>query len=152
MMSLAKRSLEKELIDDLDFGGDELLQTLRELKTINKLLGGNYVTTNGIQQLIRNHTARAIRIADVGCGGGDMIRVMYDWAKKKKLDATFFGVDANPFTIDMAAHNLKSLPGISFETSDVFSKRFQQAKTDSATNWKTRRTVANANKKQKKSV
>jgi hypothetical protein len=36
---------------DLEASGEVIPQTLKELETINKWLGGNYVTTNGLDQL-----------------------------------------------------------------------------------------------------
>jgi len=44
MSQFAQRSREKEIMDDLDCSGPVLEQTLRELKTINRWLGGNGVT------------------------------------------------------------------------------------------------------------
>ena len=77
MTSFSRRSDQKELIDDLNCNGEHLMQTLRELKTINRLLGGNHVTTDGIRALLKDSPSKKISIIDVGCGGGDMIRVMY---------------------------------------------------------------------------
>ena len=133
MSSFAQRSNQKELIDDLDSDGEELRQTLRELKSINQLLGGNHVTTNGIDKLLRDSNLKEVSIADVGCGGGDMIRVIYDWARKKKMNTKLIGLDANPNTIAMAAQNLADLPHIHFETADVFEMAFQQDKVDIVT-------------------
>jgi hypothetical protein len=48
---LKNRSYEEELMDDLEASGEVITQTLKELETINKWLGGNYVTTNGLDQL-----------------------------------------------------------------------------------------------------
>jgi 2-polyprenyl-3-methyl-5-hydroxy-6-metoxy-1,4-benzoquinol methylase len=133
MTSFTKRSDQKELIDDLNCDGDELRQTLRELKTINKLLGGNHVTTNGINQLLSRATSNKIAIADIGCGGGDMIRVMHHWSQKKRLNASFVGIDANPNTIVMAADNLRELRNVHFEASDVFDSAFQKRQVDIVT-------------------
>jgi 2-polyprenyl-3-methyl-5-hydroxy-6-metoxy-1,4-benzoquinol methylase len=89
MNKFSQRSFEKELMDDLECSGDELAQTLKELKTINKLLGGNQVTTGGLKQIFNAHPQEEYSIADIGCGGGDMMRVMHDWAinvqKKKSI-------------------------------------------------------------------
>src|SRR5690606_1529556 len=134
MTSFKTRSSQKELIDDFNCDGGELRQTLKELKIINKRLGGNHVTTDGIRQLLasRPHT-QEISIADVGCGGGDMMRVMYNWAKKKKLSARFIGVDANPHTVAVAAENLRDLPNMLFEVADVFDPAFEQQSVDIVT-------------------
>jgi len=67
---------------------------------------------------------------DIGCGGGDMIRVMDNWARKNKLKALFIGIDANPNTISMAKENLQDLNNIFFETADVFDIEFQEKQVD----------------------
>jgi|SRR5690554_1838087 len=133
MTSFSKRSYQKELIDDLNCDGDELRQTLRELKTINKLLGGNKVTTGGIGKLLKGSRLKEVSIADIGCGGGDMIRVMYDWSQKKQIHTNFIGVDANPNTIAMAADNLRDLANVRFDVADVFGPHFQQQQVDIVT-------------------
>ena len=133
MTSFAQRSNQKELIDDLNCDGEELRQTLRELKTINKWLGGNHVTTHGINQLLKKATSEKVTIADIGCGGGDMIRVMHNWSQKKKLNASFVGIDANPNTIAMATGDLVELPNVRFEATDVFDAAFQKQQVDIVT-------------------
>ncbi|WP_194775101.1 methyltransferase domain-containing protein [Pararhodonellum marinum] len=130
MSKFEKRSYQKELMDDLDCGGAELTQTLKELRIINRLLGGNHVTTNGLNQLFKLFPQKSYSIADVGCGGGDMIRVMHEWAKKRKLDCHFVGIDANPNIIAEAKQNLANLPNVSFETANVFNASFPSEKTD----------------------
>lgn len=130
MKRFRTRTYKKELIDDFHSDGPELRQTLRELKTINRLLGGNHVTTQGIKKLLTGREKSKVVIADVGCGGGDMIRVMDDWAKKEIMEAEFIGIDANPNTVEMAKHNLGDLPNVSFETANIFDKDFQQKEWD----------------------
>ncbi|MFN7490265.1 MAG: hypothetical protein ACK5QK_11105 [Chryseotalea sp.] len=56
MVNLKNRSAEIEIMDDLACEGPVVDQTLRELETINTLLGGNYVTLNGIDELIKDKT------------------------------------------------------------------------------------------------
>jgi hypothetical protein len=55
---LKNRSYEEELMDDLEASGEVIPQTLRELETTNKWLGGNYVTTNGLDQLLKRKKQR----------------------------------------------------------------------------------------------
>lgn len=117
-------------MDDLHCDGPELRQTLRELKTINKLLGGNHVTTNGIHQLLKSGQKASYTIADIGCGGGDMIRVMALWAKKNGARCHFVGIDANPNIIQMATENLSDLDNVSFQTVNVFDPYFQEDPVD----------------------
>lgn len=125
-----QRSYEKEIMDDLEFEGPVLDQSLKELRTINKLLGGNKVTTNGLDQLTKKNPQVSYSIADIGCGGGDMIRVMADWAKQKQIDCHFTGIDANPNTIAFANERLKDLSCVSFKSENVFDDSFEHDKVD----------------------
>lgn len=130
MGKFAQRSYQKEIMDDLEVGGEVLEQTLRELKTINRLLGGNAVTTAGLRKLLENNSETEITIADIGCGGGDMIAVMNDWAKETSQKPHFLGIDANPNIIRRAAQNLASLSNVSFKVQNVFDPEFPQEKVD----------------------
>ncbi|MDO9551651.1 methyltransferase domain-containing protein [Rhodonellum sp.] len=126
----SKRSYQKEIMDDLEVDGPVLSQTLKELRTINKLLGGNYVTTNGLAKIMGQNPQPNYVVADIGCGGGDMIRVMADWAKKTKNSCAFIGIDANANTIEMAQNNLRDLPEASFKTQNIFDPAFADEKVD----------------------
>ena len=66
---LEKRSQEIEIMDDLKISGEVVNQTLRELNTVNKLLGGNQISVSAFSKMIANR--RKVSLADLGCGGGD---------------------------------------------------------------------------------
>ncbi len=130
MSRFEKRSEEKELMDDLDCSGEELAQTLRELKTINHWLGGNHVTTNGLKKIMTLHPQQSYRIADIGCGGGDMIRIMDQWAKSEKKDVDFLGIDANRNIIELAKTRLADVTNASWQVQNVFEPEFSEEKVD----------------------
>ncbi len=133
MSIFAQRSEEKELMDDLNCSGEELNQTLRELKTINRWLGGNYVTTSGLAKIFKTYPQESYVVADIGCGGGDMIRVMHDWAKSQKKEVNFTGIDANRNIIDLAAVRLADLPEVAWRSQNVFDAEFSEEKVDIST-------------------
>lgn len=124
------RSYEKEWMDDLEVSGELLTQTLKELRIINKFLGGNKVTTNGLEKLLATKSKEQLTIADIGCGGGDMMRVMANWARQKKLNINFLGIDANPETVRQARENLSDLDNIVVLTQNVFDPSFLENKVD----------------------
>lgn len=117
-------------MDDLECSGPILDQTLRELKIINRWLGGNHVTTLGLTKLIRENPSPQYEITDIGCGGGDMIRVMSEWAKKQQIPAKFIGIDANGNTIDFARLRQRDLPEVKWKVQNVFDSEFRTEKTD----------------------
>ncbi len=128
-----QRSEAKEIMDDLDCSGQELEQTLTELKFINRWLGGNYVTTNGLQKIFKEKPRDTYLIADIGCGGGDMIRVMQKWTKQQKSDVKFLGIDANRNIISLAKVRLSDLAKVSWRVQNVFEGKFLEEKVDIAT-------------------
>ena len=127
---MSNRSYEEELMDDLDASGEVIPQTLKELETINKWLGGNYVTTNGLDQLLKRKQLKKLVIADLGCGGGDMLKLVAQWAKMRKVEVELIGFDANPHIIDYAVSNCQGFENIRFEVCDIFSDEFKQREFD----------------------
>lgn len=117
-------------MDDLTSAGPEMRQTLQELKIVNKLLGGNKVLTRGLSKITKSNPKSHYNIADIGCGGGDMVRVMAEWAKRQRISITIHALDANPNIIEMAKENLKDLPNVKFHTADVFDDLFAKEKMD----------------------
>ncbi len=131
MPDFSKRSEGIEIMDDLQCSGEVVDQTLRELEVINAWLGGNQVTINGLAKLLKDtDPSKEITIIDVGCGGGDMLRLIDAWAKRKKIKVKLVGIDANQNIIAFAKNNLKDLPHIKFESIDIFSSKFQSIKCD----------------------
>ncbi|MFC3416707.1 methyltransferase domain-containing protein [Algoriphagus hitonicola] len=130
MNDFSRRSRQKELMDDLNCSGIELAQTLRELKTINRWLGGNKVTTDGLAKLFKQYPQSAYQVADIGCGGGDMIQVMHDWAKKNQINIDFSGIDANRNIIEMASVRLNEKTPVRWLVQNVFSEEFLTEKVD----------------------
>ena len=131
MPDFSQRSSDLEIMDDLNCSGEVVDQTLRELEFINIWLGGNQVTIDALQKLIgKNGTAKPIHIADLGCGGGDMLRLIYHWALRNGIPVVLTGIDANPGIIAFAKTNLKELPQIQLQAIDVFSEEFRAMKFD----------------------
>lgn len=127
MSKFLKRSTNSEIMDDLQCSGKVVHQTLRELDFINQWLGGNTITLSGLKKLMSNKSVKAISIADIGCGSGDMLRLVNSqFGKDVKLDLT--GIDANPNIIAFAQQQ-QTIP-IIFITENVLDASFQNKKFD----------------------
>ena len=122
-------------MDDLESSGEVIDQTLRELETINKWLGGNHVTINGLDLLMQKAgvVRPTLTIADLGCGGGDMLMMIANWARKRGQDINLIGIDANPNIVEFAKKNTKNYPEISYRAINIFSDEFKALKYDIAT-------------------
>lgn len=131
MIDLKQRSTDLEIMDDLDCHGEVVDQTLRELETINRLLGGDYVTIRGIARLLKGTPKdKVVTIADCGCGGGDLAVKIVQWGKKNGYSIRVEGIDANPHIIEFAKKNTASTPEVSYQVLDVFSDDFRKREYD----------------------
>jgi len=75
MIDTTSRTDEREIMDDFTLEGKALRTNLDILASINKWLGGNQVSLNGIQKLIKKLPRdQKLVIVDLGCGNGDMLR------------------------------------------------------------------------------
>lgn len=127
----SKRSDAIEVMDDLNSSGEVINQTLVELEVINKWLGGNAVTLNGLHLLLSSSTKiTTLKIADLGCGGGDMLKLLARKLKKTGIQTSLTGFDANPNIIEYAKENAKSYTEINFQTQDILSENFRSQQYD----------------------
>ncbi|MEK6782810.1 MAG: methyltransferase domain-containing protein [Bacteroidota bacterium] len=129
----SQRSGVLEIMDDLDCKGEVVDQTLRELDIINHWLGGNVVTRGGLNSLLQHVTIKkTISIVDLGCGSGEMLRLISKAANRDGRKVELFGIDANPNITSFAQKHSAAYDHISFEAQDIFSKEFQGRKFDVA--------------------
>ncbi|MCC3156605.1 methyltransferase domain-containing protein [Hymenobacter sp. 15J16-1T3B] len=130
MPDFARRSDKAELMDDLTLASDALRQNLDELETINTRLGGYAVVTDALARLARRRPARPLQIVDVGSGGGDTLRHLARWARRRQLPVELVGVDANAFMVDYAAQRSAGFAEISFAQQDIFAADFACRRPD----------------------
>ena len=127
------RSNATELMDDFSMKGELLRDTLDKLGSINKWLGGNRITINGIKQLLANRPKEKLfTIIDLGCGHGDILRLVADFGRKKGYNFKLIGVDANQDAVDYAKDLSINYSEISFRNEDIFSEKFQDLNFDIA--------------------
>jgi 2-polyprenyl-3-methyl-5-hydroxy-6-metoxy-1,4-benzoquinol methylase len=120
-------------MDDFNMKGELLRDTLDKLGSINKWLGGNRITIDGIEQLLKGKPKnKAYRIIDLGCGHGDILRLVADFGRKQGYDFELIGIDANQDAIDYANELSENYPELTFRNEDIFSKEFQNIEFDIA--------------------
>jgi 2-polyprenyl-3-methyl-5-hydroxy-6-metoxy-1,4-benzoquinol methylase len=125
-VDFSARAAGPELMDDLTLASDALRQNLDELETINTWLGGYAPVLDALGRLRPCFPAgRALRVADLGSGGGDTLRQIARWARKKSLAVELVGIDANEFMLEYAAAKSREYPEISYQQFDILSAEFQ---------------------------
>lgn len=124
------RATAVELMDDLSLSGQALRRNLEELELINHWLGGYRVVTDALARLPLSAAAAPLTLADLGCGGGDTLRAIARWARKKQLPLQLLGLDANAFMVAYAADKCRNFPNIHLRQENIFSAAFQSRQFD----------------------
>ncbi|WP_299519751.1 methyltransferase domain-containing protein [Winogradskyella sp.] len=127
------RSNATEIMDDFSMKGELLRDTLDKLGKINRWLGGNRVTLKGVEQLLNGQPKDKIyTIIDLGCGHGDILRLVADYGRENNYTFKLMGIDANQDTIDYAKELSEEYEEITFKALDIFSNEFQKLDYDIA--------------------
>lgn len=127
------RSRQSEIMDDFNFHGNELELLLTDLKFVNKWLGGNKITAEGIAKLLKHSSEKeTITILDIGCGDGELLRSVTEFGAKNGLKIIGIGVDFNENIIEIAKARSKEFPNLSYIKQDVFSDSFTNLTYDIA--------------------
>lgn len=117
------RSYQKELLDRTDIPFEDIKRNMEELDTINRYLGGHKITLAGVKKIIGKSSN--ILIIEIGCGGGDNLRQVEVWCRRKNIKVKLVGIDINAECIAFA----KSLPSnkkIDFICSDYKMVQFEK--------------------------
>ena len=130
----SRRTSATEIMDDFDLQGHELRRTLKDLENINAWLGGDQITLDGINKLLQNSPKDpkndVIRIADIGCGNGSILRKIARWGNKKGYKLELIGIDANNHAIQVARELSEDYENVVFKNLNIFSQDFENLKFD----------------------
>lgn len=121
-MSFRYRSKEKELLDNRNIPFADIRRNMEELDFINRHLGGHNITLRGIKSFL-NKTQ--LDVAEIGCGGGDNLRVIKEWCNKKGMTVRLTGIDINEECIRFAKGNAAN-KNIDFICSDYSLVKFEK--------------------------
>jgi len=122
-MNFRKRSYTKELLDRDDIPFADIKKNMQELDLINAKLGGHKITLEGIETMITRMGERQkgkhkkFSVLEIGCGGGDNLRVIKNYCAKKNIAVQLSGLDINPHCIAFA-RSRKENEEIEFISSD----------------------------------
>lgn len=95
------RSGEQEWMDLPNRNPRELAEMFKDLRRVNRWLGGRRMTVRGLEQLIRDRNpSEHIMILDVASGSVDIPRVMSQWASRRNV--SIVATDINSQVLNMA--------------------------------------------------
>ncbi len=126
-MSFAQRSYEKELLDRDDIPFKDIEQNMRELNSVNTLLGGHKITQRGLLKLLdtKISNTQLLTIAEIGCGGGDNLRVIRELLQRKNIPFKLTGIDMKPECIAFAREAFGNTENIDWICSDYRGVRWE---------------------------
>lgn len=122
-----------EIMDDLDFEPEVIRSELDNLARINYWLGGDQVVLSALEEvipLLQTSAGRPLRIADLGCGGGDILRKIARRAEKSGWPVELYGIDVNPTCVEYAREKTADYSMIQIEQADCFSPEFADRRFD----------------------
>ncbi len=101
---------------------EEFRGCLVDLEKVNRLSLGYRPTLSWLDDLVEHaRTEKPLAIVDVGCGGGDMLRRVAAWARKRGVAVKLTGVDLNPYAARAAGEFARPGEEIEFVCGDAFS-------------------------------
>ncbi|MEA3196495.1 MAG: hypothetical protein QOF32_547 [Gammaproteobacteria bacterium] len=123
MHDFSRRSTQPERMDTEPLSFAAFHAYLRDLAVINICTLAYRPTLQWLRGALRaEKPQRPVSVIDIGSGGGDMLRRIWKWADKRKIEADLIGVDLNPWSKQSAETTTGAMP-IRFETSNIFDFR-----------------------------
>ncbi|MES2646323.1 MAG: methyltransferase domain-containing protein [Bacteroidota bacterium] len=107
---LANRSYEPELLDAEIIPEAAFTQMLKEINNINTWLGGHNITVKGFKSFSPEKLKQPIHVVEIGSGGGDNLKVIYQWCKSNKVDVKLTGIDIRPECVAYAEKHTADFP------------------------------------------
>jgi 2-polyprenyl-3-methyl-5-hydroxy-6-metoxy-1,4-benzoquinol methylase len=119
-LDFTKRSNDPEIMDDFQISGKVLHRSLDQIASINRFLGGDQVTLQGVKTLL-DTTARdrQLTLLDIGCGNGAMLRRIAKMCRQLDYQVQLIGIDANEYTIAYARELSKAYNEITYYHLEV---------------------------------
>ena len=97
-----RRSHKKEMMDFPDNPKEVLAGDLRNLRTLNRYLGGYRSVMRGLDRLVGAGKLNRFSLLDVGTGSGDIPARITNWAQQRGIKASIVALEPEPVTARIA--------------------------------------------------
>jgi ubiquinone/menaquinone biosynthesis C-methylase UbiE len=127
---LARRD-EPELMDAPDLDPEELAGNLRDIRRVNRLLGGTAIVLRHLPTLITAAPrGRCLTVLDLATGSADIPVAISRWAKRNRQAMTIVASDSSEQMLADARRQVSSSPKISLVRYDARSVPLPDASFD----------------------
>src|SRR5271157_5724090 len=110
-----------ELMDG-DISYEDFRDCVSCLQKVNRWLLGYRPTLTWLERLPRG-LREPMHIVDLGSGGGDLLRQIAGWARRRGIAVQLTGIDLNPYAARAAAESTPKELGITWVTGDAMAHR-----------------------------
>jgi SAM-dependent methyltransferase len=103
---------------------EELRDCLHDIARVNRLVLAYRPTISWMEELVETHPelVNRLRVVDVGCGYGDMLRRIDSWAAGRAVRVELTGIDLNPDAIRAAKEATAAGQRITWVVGDALSE------------------------------
>ncbi len=124
-------TLTEEWLDEGRLGPDEVGANLRDLAFINRWLGGaSSVLGHVTRAMAASPPGERFHLADIACGGGDLLRAAADRARRMGRAIFGLGVDADTHVLAYAQAASSAYPELHWVRADALGLPFGPASFD----------------------
>lgn len=122
-IDFSRRTQPQDLPEQMDqpCSRDQLRACLRDMTRVNRLLLGYRPTFAWLESMRLAQIWMPVRVLDVGCGNGDLLRRIARWAARKRIRMELTGIDANSDCVAIAREETNESEQIEWVEGDVFS-------------------------------
>jgi ubiquinone/menaquinone biosynthesis C-methylase UbiE len=114
------RREEPELLDDQDHNRTELAENFRDIRRVNRLLGGVSTTTRHLPRLLGTiPPGRPVAILDLATGSGDIPVAILHWARRRGVPIEIIASDVDEAILDLARAHTGARAEITFARHDA---------------------------------
>jgi SAM-dependent methyltransferase len=131
MSGLPRAEHAPELLDEAVHDPHELTQSLGQVATVNKWLGGTGALLRYLAPFLE--TERPTRILDIGTGSADLPRAVTRWSRRQNRRVEITATDVHPQMRAIATAACASFAEIRVETADALALPFADRSFDVVT-------------------
>lgn len=130
----AQRSNEAELIDGANYELAEFVESLDDLRRVNRYLGGQRALAAHLFPLLQKTAAARdgahLRLLDVGTGSADIPEMIVDWARRQGVPVEFVVLDLNEIAARQARVQTAAYREIKVVRADAMALPFAEGSFD----------------------
>ncbi|CAN5867522.1 hypothetical protein BH23GEM3_BH23GEM3_06390 [soil metagenome] len=131
-MKLSARAAGSELMDEPELDPEDLAAALRDLRGVNRWLGGWRVLRRCMAALLARLPPGHYRVLDVGTGSADLPLRLASWARHRGKHLDILATDVHPQTVELARVNTGGAPDVKVEAADALALPYSDGEFDFA--------------------